>query len=52
MKKPTSIPAPQDEEFDTMLDIGAKLRQEAKRKNVEEEQERLRSEGADDADTE
>lgn len=39
------IPKPQhDEDFDTMVDIGAALRKEAKRKEIAEKQEQLREE--------
>lgn len=43
------IPKPQrDEDFDTMLDIGAALRRETKRREVAEEQEALREQGEPD----
>ena len=39
------IPKPQhDDDFDTMVDIGAALRKEAKHKEIMEKQEQLRKE--------
>ena len=50
MKTPKIPKRLSDEDFDTMLDIGAKLRREKKREHIEAAQEQLREEGENDAE--